>query len=263
MRPCLRVKGRRGRQRARLRSLYRTTHCPRTRLRVQMVLLSSEGHAVNPIAGITHQSDDTVRYWLKRFLAEGWRGLLEAPHPGRPPAITPAVEQFLYECLQHSPRDYRISRPTWTTALLAQVVRRRLKITVTDECIRQHLERVAGVCRRPTWTVKHLARQQPGYAQKKAGLQGFCSTRRAGPMSMFKMKPNSVCFRRSHACGWCAASNARSAPRGSDPRSGMSAPRPIGVPVRSCAFGRRNAMPPPSVVWWRSVWRARPSGSVA
>jgi transposase len=140
-----------------------------------MVLLSSEGYAVNSIARITQQSDDTVRCWLNRFLAEGWRGLLEAPHPGRPPTITPAVEQFLYECLQRSPRDYRISRPTWTTAWLARVVRRRLKITVTDECIRQHLKRVKGVCRRPTWTVKHLARQQPGYAQKRLDYPAFAA----------------------------------------------------------------------------------------
>lgn len=199
MRPPVCVTGLRGRQRARLCSLYQTTRCPRTRLRVQMALLSSDGYSVAKIASITRQSDDTVRQWLKRFLADGWRGLLEAPHSGRPPMITPAVEQFLYKCLQGSPRDYRISRPTWTTDLLAQVVRRRLKINVTGECIRQHLERIEGVCRRPTWTVKHLAEQQPGYAHtcpggrcqgKKAGLPDFCDIRHVGPMCTFKMKPN-------------------------------------------------------------------------
>ena len=188
MRPPLRVNGLRGRQQTRLCSLYQTTSCPRTRLRVQMVLLSSAGYSVAQIARISQQSDDTVRRWLKRFLAEGWRGLLEAPHPGRPPAITPAVEQFLAECLRGSPRDYRLARPTWTTALLAQVVWRQLKVRVTDECIRQHLQRIEGVCRRPTWTVKHLARQQPGYAQKKAGSPAFCGIRLVGQMSTFRMK---------------------------------------------------------------------------
>jgi len=186
----LRVNGLRGHQQVRLRSLYQTTSCPRTRLRVQMALLSSAGYSVAQIASISQQSDDTVRRWLKRFLAEGWRGLLEAPHPGRPPAITPAVEQFLAECLQHSPRDYRLARPAWTTALLAQVVWRRLKVRVTDECIRQHLQRIEGVCRRPTWTVKHLARQQSGYAQKKAGSHGFCGVHPLARMSMFRMKPS-------------------------------------------------------------------------
>jgi transposase len=190
MRPPLRVPRLRGRQQARLRSLYQTTSCPRTRVRVQMVLLSSAGYSVTQIARIGQQSDDTVRRWLKRFLAEGQRGLLEAPHSGRPPKITPAVEQFLAECLERSPRDYRIARPTWTTALLAQVVWRRLKVRVTDECVRQHLARIAGVCRRPTWTVKHLARQQPGYAQKKAGSPAFCGILPVGRMSMFRMRPS-------------------------------------------------------------------------
>lgn len=195
MRPSVCVTGLRGRQGARLRSLYQTTDCPRTRLRTQMILLSSEGYSVTEIAAITHQSDDTVRRWLQRFLDQGWRGLLEAPRSGRPAAITPAVEQFLAKCLRGSPRDYRLSRPTWTTALLARVVQRRLKIAVTGECVRQHLEHLAGVCRRPTWSVKHLARLKPGYAQKKAGLRDFCSARRAGPMCMFKMKLSSACFR--------------------------------------------------------------------
>ena len=91
-----------------------------------MIWLSSEGYSVAEIADISQQSDDTVRRWLQRFLDQGWRGLLEAPRSGRPAAISPAVEQFLAECLRGSPRDFRIARPTWTTALLAQVVRRRL-----------------------------------------------------------------------------------------------------------------------------------------
>jgi putative transposase len=157
----------RGHQLVRLEGLYRQTRCARTRLRLQMVLLSDAGYSVEEIAYITRQSEYTVRRWLHRFLEEGWRGLYEAPHSGRPPEITPAIEQGLRACVVKSPRDSGVSRPTWTTADLAQVVQRRFKIEVTDECIRQHLERVDIVCRRPTWTVKHLGKAKPGYAQKK------------------------------------------------------------------------------------------------
>jgi hypothetical protein len=65
-----------------------------------------------------------VRRWLHRFEAEGCAGLAEAP------------------------RDYGYARPGWTTALLARLVRRQFKRTVTAECIRQHLAQVDGVCRR-------------------------------------------------------------------------------------------------------------------
>lgn len=156
-----------GRQLAGLQTMYEETGCPRTRLRVQMVLLSQDGYSVEEIAKIARKSDDTVRYWLHRFQQGGCTGLLEAPHSGRPPQITVSIEIFLHECIPQSPRAFKINRPGWTTALLAKLVKRRFHVDVTDECIRQHLKHVNAVCRRPTWTVKHLAQQQAGYAQKK------------------------------------------------------------------------------------------------
>jgi putative transposase len=153
--------------------MYHQADDPRTQLRVQMVLLCQAGHSVGEIGQITRKSDDAVRYWLHRFQEAGCAGLIEAPHSGRPPEITPAIEVFLRECIPQSPRAFKLKRPSWTTALLAQLVKRRFKVEVTDECIRQHLERVDVVCRRPTWTVKHLAEQQPGYAQKKGRLPAY------------------------------------------------------------------------------------------
>jgi transposase len=166
MRPPLRIRVR-GRQCSRLRKILRQDRCPRARLRAQMVLLSAQGVPAQQIASITGHSDDTVRRWLRRFQRHGCAGLRQAPRPGRPPKITAAVEQLLREWAQLSPRQAGVPRPTWTCANLARLVERLLGVRVTDECIRQHLHRLDFVCRRPTWTVKHLAQQQPGYAQKK------------------------------------------------------------------------------------------------
>lgn len=188
MRPSLRVAKVRGRQLARLQEMYRTTRCPRTRVRVQMVLLSRRGYPVAEIARITRRSDDTVRYWLHRFLREGCPGGWEAPRSGRPPQITPAIELCLREAVVRSPREYGLARPNWTAALLRTVIQRRFQRAVSAECVRQHLHRVGGVCRRPTWTVRHRAEAQPGYAQKKGPLPGSCTTHRAGRMSTSKMK---------------------------------------------------------------------------
>jgi transposase len=173
MRQPLQLKPIRGRQLSRLRAMYDQADCPRLRRRAQMVLLVQAGYCTKEIVRITRQSRLTVRRWLHRFEDDGCAGLVEAPRSGRPPAITTAVESFLREAVALSPRDYGYGRPGWTTALLARLVRRQFKRTVTDECIRQHLALVDGVCRRPTWTVKHRAQAEPGYAQKKAGSQGF------------------------------------------------------------------------------------------
>lgn len=173
MRPPLRINKVHWRQKARLQEMYAATGCPRTRIRVQMVLLAIQGLQVAEIAEVTYQSEDTVRRWLHRFLEQGRAGLLEAPPPGRPADLTPAIENFLVECLKCSPRKFGVQRPTWTTATLVSQVQKKFGVIVSDESIRQHLQRLDIVCRRPTWTVKHLAEQQPGYAQKKAQLQGF------------------------------------------------------------------------------------------
>lgn len=76
--------------------------------------------------------------------------------------------------------------PSWSTANLARLVGRLQGVRVTDECTRRHLHRPDFVCRRPTWTVQHLARLQPGDAQKKGHYQAVarapagCRRRRAG-----------------------------------------------------------------------------------
>jgi hypothetical protein len=89
-----------------------------------------------------------------------------------------------------SPRQLGVHRPAWTTANLARLVERLLGVRGTPERIRQHLLRLDFACRRPTWTVKHLARQQPGYAKKKGALTRCCGTRRLAPTSTCRTRPN-------------------------------------------------------------------------
>jgi transposase len=172
MRLSLKLKPIRGRQLNRLREMYDQARYPRLRRRAQTVLLAQAGYEAAEIAQITRQSCWTVRRWLHRFMAEGCEGLWEGLRSGRPPQITAVIELFLREALGKSPRDYGLARPNWTTALLSIVIKRRFKCEASDECVRHHLHDVDGVCRRPTWTVRHRAEAQPGYAQKKAQLQG-------------------------------------------------------------------------------------------
>ena len=173
MRPPLKLKPVRGRQLNRLREMYDKAECPRLRRRVQTVLLAQTGYEVSEISRITRQSPWTIRRWLHRFMTEGCEGLWEGLRSGRPPEITPAIELFLREAVAKSPRDYGLARPNWTTNLLSKLIKHRFKREVGDKCVWQHLHYVGGVCRRPTWTVKHRAQAQPGYAQKKAQLPGF------------------------------------------------------------------------------------------
>lgn len=52
--------------------------------RAQMVLLSSKSLAVPKIALLHDVSQATVRYWIRKFEAEGPQGLFDAGRSGRP-----------------------------------------------------------------------------------------------------------------------------------------------------------------------------------
>ena len=150
MYPRLKLKRGSGRQLHRLRELYDQADCPRLRRHTQTILLAQRGYETAEIARITRQSQMNVRRWLHRFMDYGCDGLLEAPRLGRPADITPAIDLYLRAVVVQSPRQFGFARPGWTTRLLAQLVKRQFKRDVTDECIRQHLQLVGAVCRRPT-----------------------------------------------------------------------------------------------------------------
>src|SRR3989304_4866942 len=64
-----------------------------------------------------------------------------------------------------------IPRPTWTAPLLAKYLAEKTGIAVGEWTVRHHLALLDYVCRRPTWTVRHKAEEQPDYAPKKTGTQ--------------------------------------------------------------------------------------------
>src|SRR5689334_14342734 len=97
-----------------LASLYRTTRDARLRTRAQMVLLAAEQHLTAPaIAAIVRESDQTVRNWLKRWLAEGLAGLHDRPMPGAPTKVTPAYTAQLLLIVRRRPRS--LDQPTRMT----------------------------------------------------------------------------------------------------------------------------------------------------
>ena len=181
MRPRLQVKRCGGAQLRRLRRMYDRAAGARVRRRLQTILLAQQGYATHEIARVTRQSQMNVRRGIHRFGQHGCDGLLEMERSGRPADITPAIENFLRTVVGQLPRRYGYRHAGWTTHLLAKLIGGRFKRRVTGECIRQHLKRAGIVCRRPTWTVKHKAQAQPGYAQKRLDYKGItASTARDG-----------------------------------------------------------------------------------
>jgi putative transposase len=146
-----------------LRQLYDTTTNANLRLRFQIVLLAHQGRSVAEIAAIVFRSRDTVERVLKRFLHGGVAALPRRKARGRAPTVTTAWKAELLRVIDLDPHTVGIQSANWTTGLLARYLCTTTQLTVTAETVRLYLHAHDYVCKRPTWTLKRKAEDQPGY----------------------------------------------------------------------------------------------------
>ena len=148
-----------------LEELYRTTRDARLRTRAQMVLLAAERClTAAAIAEIVRASEETVRRWLKRYLAEGIEGLRDEPHPGAPRKVTKEYCEQLVHTIRRRPRSLGLPFSLWTLQRLADHMAEQTGIRVTYESVRVHLKAAGIVLSRPQHTITS---PDPEYALKK------------------------------------------------------------------------------------------------
>jgi transposase len=148
-----------------LEELYRTTRNARLRTRAQMVLLAAERClTAAEIAEIVRAGEETVRRWLKRYLAEGVEGLRDEPHPGAPRKVTEEYLEQLIHAVRRRPRSLDLPFSLWTLQRLADYMAESTGIRVTYESVRVHLKAAGIVLSRPQHTITS---PDPEYALKK------------------------------------------------------------------------------------------------
>jgi putative transposase len=152
-----------------LRHLYETAANAKLRLRAQMVLLAHQGRSVAEIATIVFRSRDTVERVLNRFLRGGVAALPPRKAPGMAPTVTPEWKAELLRVIDLDPHTVGVHSANWTTGLLATYLAAKTQITVTAETVRLYLREAGYVCKRPTWTLKRKAEEQPGYVGNACG----------------------------------------------------------------------------------------------
>jgi transposase len=119
--------------------------------RAHLILLSAQHVAVPELARLFACSPATVRFWIRRFVANGPDGLRDAPRLGRPRKLTPDVEAALSDLLRQDPPrvDATFLATCWTTAMLVMLCAMRLHTTVCRSTIRSALQRGGLRWRRP------------------------------------------------------------------------------------------------------------------
>jgi len=148
-----------------LDTLYRTTRDVRLRTRAQIVLLAAEQRLSAPaIAAIVREHEETVRRWLKRWLAEGPEGRKDRPMPDRPTKITAAYRERLIAAVRQRPRALGQPYSLWTLQRLADYLAEQTGLRVSYETVRVALKAADIVLSRPQHTISS---PDPEYVVKK------------------------------------------------------------------------------------------------
>ena len=148
---------------AELTARFNATHDAETRLRFQMVLLAHHGLSPRQMAPVVLRSHDTITRVLQRFLQGGCDAVPRRTPPGPTRQVTPAWEAELLRVIDLDPHTVGVPTANWTTQLLADYLAQTTGIKVSLETVRTSLHAHDYVCKRPTWTLKRKAEEQPGH----------------------------------------------------------------------------------------------------
>jgi transposase len=128
-----------------------------------MIRLSDAGWTIPRIAVHLGAHEQTVRKYVKAFLADGFAALPDRPRPGRPPVVTEAHLLALEALLDAGGR-------TWTARRLVEWLAREHRVRVHPD----HLSRLLHARRfgwqRTVTSVAHKRRDPAGYDAKVAEL---------------------------------------------------------------------------------------------
>jgi transposase len=166
-----------------LDTLYRTTREVRLRTGAQIVLLAGEQRLTAPaIARIVREDEQTVRRWLKRWLAEGIAGLQDRPMPGGPAKITDAYRAQLLAAVRQRPRSLGQPYSLWTLQRLADHLAELTGLRLSYETVHVALKAGGVALSRPQHTVTS---PDPEYrVKKRRSSRPVTPSRRAMPSTM-------------------------------------------------------------------------------
>ncbi len=154
-----------------LQTVYRKTRDARLRSRVQIILLAAEKGLVAQVIGdIVRLSDQAVRKWLNRYVAEGTEGLKDWPRPGTPRKVTQDYVHKLEAAVRRRPRSLDLPFSMWTLQRLADYLAEETGIRVESETVRLQLKKLGIVLSRPQHKVSS---PDPEYMVKKRRLKRF------------------------------------------------------------------------------------------
>ncbi len=155
--------------RAEVARRFDVTDDAETRTRYQMVLLAADGRTAPEIAPLVRRSDDAVQRVLRRCQLGGPDAVPRRRPPGQAPHVPPAWRAELERVAERDPRAVGVPGAVWTTRLLADYLAGATGHRAAIDTVRGWLHRLGFVYKRPGWSLKRKATEQPDWAKNGSG----------------------------------------------------------------------------------------------
>jgi transposase len=125
---------------------------PSTRDRLEMVRLSDAGWSVPQIARHLGSHEQTVRLWIKAFIAGGFDALTNKPRGGDSSDVTPAM-------LAAARAEIAKGSRTWSASQVADWIAEQHGVRISPGRLRVHLKRAKLSYQRTARSLRH--KQKP------------------------------------------------------------------------------------------------------
>jgi transposase len=111
-------------------------------LRIQALLLVSQGMGELRAAQIVGVGRRTLQEWIFKYRAGGLDALVKGPYPGRKPKLTEAQLQELDRIIEQGPESIGLDTGVWTAPLVADVIKKRFGVRCHPDHVRRILRRL-------------------------------------------------------------------------------------------------------------------------
>jgi len=135
--------------------------------RIHFVMMAAQGMSAPEIGGVLEYDPDSVRKWLKCYVAEGVAGLQDSPRSGRPRKQR-YLDSMVEAQISQPPDVNGYIQSVWTVALLVLHLATRFRTVVSTSTVRRALQRIRFTWKRPK--LAPARRMDPNRAEKEARL---------------------------------------------------------------------------------------------
>jgi transposase len=130
-----------------------------TRDRLEMVRLSDAGWSIPRIALHLSWHEQTVRTWIKAFLADGWDALENKPRGGKSSALTAAM-------VSAARAEIAKGQRVWSSGQIADWLAQHYQVCLSERRVREHLRRGGLSWQRTSRSLQH--KQKPAQVEATA-----------------------------------------------------------------------------------------------